>query len=70
MQFEGFSGPDEVRQGSHAHLPHNVTSMGLDCDFTQPEFSRHLFIHEPRGDKRHDLPLARAQRLEQSRRAV
>jgi hypothetical protein len=40
MQFEGFSCPDEVRQGSHAHLPHNVASMDLDSDITQPEFCR------------------------------
>jgi hypothetical protein len=34
MQLEGFTCPDEVRQRSHGHLPHKVTSMDLDCDFT------------------------------------
>ena len=64
MQLEGFACPDEVRQGSHAHLPHNVTSMDLDGDLTQPEFSRHLFVHEPGRNKRHDLSFARREQLE------
>ena len=64
VQFEGFRCPHEVRQGSYAHLPHEVTSMDLDGDFAEPEFSRCLFIHQARGDKRHDLPFARRERLE------
>src|SRR3984885_13539701 len=58
MQLEGFSCSDEVRQGSHAHLLRNMTPMDLDGDFTQPEFSRHLFVHEPCRDKRHDFSFA------------
>src|SRR5271166_4004933 len=64
MQLEGFACPDEVRQGSHGHLPHNVTAVNLDGDFTQPEFSRHLFVHEPSRHKRHDLPFAWRERVE------
>ena len=55
MQLEGFTCPDEVRQGSHGHLPHNMTSMNLDGDFTCSEFSRRLFVHEPGRHKRHDF---------------
>jgi hypothetical protein len=44
-QFQGFGCPHEVRQRSHAHLPHNVTSMDLDGDFTESELRRHLFVH-------------------------
>jgi len=40
--------------------------MDLDGDFTEPDFRRHLLIHQPRGDKRHDLPFARRELLEQS----
>jgi hypothetical protein len=64
MQLEGFGCSDKVRQGSHAHLPHNVTAMDLDRDLAQPEFSRHLFVHESSGHKRHDLPFARRERFE------
>ena len=39
--------------------------MDLDGDFAEPEFSRYLFIHQARRDKRHDLPFARRERLEQ-----
>src|ERR1700751_4168865 len=41
-----------------------MTSVNLDGDFTEPEFSRHLFVHEPRRHKRHDLSFARSERLE------
>src|ERR1700758_5542827 len=65
-QSEGFGCPYEVRQGPYAHLPHNVTSMDLDGDFTEPKLPCHLFVHQSGGDKRHDFPLARRERLEQS----
>ena len=41
--------------------------MDLDGDFTEPEFSRYLFIHQARRDKRHDLPFARRERLNRPR---
>jgi hypothetical protein len=42
-----------------------MTSMDLDGDFTEPEFRRHLFVHQARRDKPHDFPFARRERLEQ-----
>src|SRR5271165_2239201 len=64
MQFESFGRTHEVCQGPHAHLPHDMTPMDLDGYFTEPKFSRHLFVHQTCGDERHDLPFAGRERLE------
>src|SRR6266481_3279207 len=45
------------------HLSHHLTSVGLYRDLADVELATDLFIQQPGGYQRHDLPFARSERL-------
>src|SRR3989337_2155255 len=54
----------QVRQGLSLHLAHELGAMDLDRDFAELKFCGDLLVQLTSGNKRHDLALARCQRVE------
>src|ERR1700733_8792835 len=49
--------PDEVGEGSGAHLSHRRTSVNLYGDLAYPQIGRCLLVHLAGGYQQHDLLL-------------
>src|SRR5712671_1320625 len=66
VNAQGLGHAHELRQRRGVHFFHDMAAVNLNRNFAQTDFGGDLLVHQTGDDEGHDLPLARAERVEEA----